>query len=119
MKFFLTKGLKVESIPRLTWLSNNAHRIVSVQAIRYNNSNAGKMVASMKDGSQFHAAFWSFRGLIAWLFHSEYNGIPVEVCGLYGGEVPVEFKASYFTLRSQMVAGSADHWAILSKILSV
>lgn len=118
MKFFLTKGLKIESIPRLTWLSNNAHRIVSVKAINHNHSNKGKMIVRMKDDSYFHASFWSFRSLVAWLFHKEYAGVPILMMGLHGPEAFGSDDGSPTTAGTLVTAGSAEHWEILTQILS-
>ena len=118
MRFFLTKNQKVESVARLTWLSHNAHRIVEVKAIRYNDTSTGKMLVRMKDDSYFHAYFWSFRSLVAWLFHGEYKGLPLFIYGLDKTEETGQDMSGFMKPSVVVEAGSHEHWDILTQLLS-
>jgi hypothetical protein len=118
MRFLLIKNLKIQVIPRLTWLSNNANRIVEIKAIRYNGTNTGKMVVRLKDDSYFHASFWSFRSLVAWLFHSEFEGIPLFVYGLDKDEETGADMRGFLKPSAVVSAGSPEHWDILTQFLS-
>jgi len=117
MNCYLTQGFSITPIESLAWLTKNAHRVINLRVLKYLGSDAGKLMAIMKDGSMFHAPFHSHRSMIAWVFHPQFEGKPF---GVFGYEDPEPFRdwnEMQLDHKYWLSAGSHEHWKLLSEVM--
>jgi len=117
MEYFITRGTVVSVAdfgkePPLSWILKQSHRIMEIKAFRHSDSNRGKIVFMLKDGSQFHATFLSTRSMIAWLFHPQFDSKTLHLYGIKKQDsCSSEFDCS-------MLTSSKEHWDLLAELLA-
>ena len=117
MQCFLTRNARITEQASVNWLLQNAHRVVSLRALKYMDSHSGKLMAMMADGSVFHAPFVHYRSMIGWAFRPEFSGLPFGVFGLFDKDPFAEWDDLQLKAENWISAGSDDHWKLLSELM--
>lgn len=117
MNCYLTLGLTIKQVGKIDWLAKNSHRVVSLRVLKYLNSDSGKLMALLRDGSMFHAPFFSHRSMIAWAFHPQFEGMPFGVFGYFERDPFAEWDALQLDAEHWISAGSPEHWKLLSDLM--
>jgi len=118
MPFYLTHNENsIKKILRLSWLPENAHRIISLRLLKFNSTKGGKLIAVMKDNQEFHADFLSHSSMIAWLFHPEFAGLPMGVFGFSTDDSMKDWNEMQLDGTRWITAGSPEHWDLISQCM--